>query len=180
MPRKHFIPKDDIAPRQLDIQKKPALKLYDEYEEEMIREGDTWVLHGFFGDREYWIPIRTKYRFGAHSARYRLLLKAERDKADPNTGQIFPGDNRSAQFSEGEFHTRDMFVVRGLYRSNAMDGGRIWDKDTEESKMREQHYQGLKGMLLDDEAFKKRFLDELREEVGVGEDGEVLELATKE
>jgi len=165
MPRKSFIAKDDSAPRELTPTKKPVCKLYDEYEEEFILEGDTWSIHGFFGDSEYYIPVRTKYRFGAASARYRILMKAERDKADPNTGQIFPGDNRSAQFSEGEFHTRDMFIVRGLYRSNAMTYGRIWDKDTEDAKMREQHYQGMKGMLLDDAEFKARFLAELRQEI---------------
>ena len=173
--RSYKVGQDDLAPREIDIKKKPNIKLYDEYEEKLERDGDEWYLHGWFGDVEYFIPVRTKYRFGAQSARYRLLLKAERDKSDPNTGQIFPGDNRAAQFSDGRFDTRDMFTVRGIYRSRAFRGGRLWDMDTEEAKMREQHYQNMKNMLLDDPEFKARFLEDLKAAQEAPEEPEATE-----
>jgi len=160
---KKFTKKDDIAPREIDPNKKPNIKLYDEYEEVLKKEGDLWLLQGWFGDQEYEIPVRTKYRFGAVHARYRLLLKSERDVADPNTGQIFPGENRAAQFADGRFDTRDLFDVRGIYRSEAFRAGRIWDQDYEEKKQRESTYQGMKHMLLKDKEFKERFLAEIKE-----------------
>jgi len=163
MPRKKVTRKDDLAPREIDPKKKPNIKLYDEYEESIKSDGGTgWIIEGYWGEDKYEIPIRTKYSFGAMYARYRLLLKAEIDKTDPNTGQVFPGDNRAMQFSDGRHETRDLFEVRGAYRSDAFRNGRIWDMDTEAQKQREGAYQSMKKMLLGDEEFKQRFLDELQ------------------
>jgi hypothetical protein len=163
MARRRSTPKEDFAPRKISKKEKPNFKLYDEYEERLKQEGDTWILEGYFDGEIYEIPVRTKYAFGAIADRYRLLLKAERDMADPMTGQIFPGDNRAAQFSDGRFDTRDMFEVRGLYRSRAFAAGRIWDQDTEGAKQRENSYQHMKSMLLGDPEFKARFLEEMKE-----------------
>ena len=163
MPRRRATPQGDLAPRQIDTNKKPVIKTYTEYDEHLEADGGGgWVLKGFFGEDEYQIPIRTSYRFGSMYARYRLLLKAEIDKVDPNTGTIFPGDNRAAQFSDGIFHTRDLFEVRGIYTSDAFRNGRIWDSDTEAAKQREGAYQGMKKLLLGDTEFKRRFLEELK------------------
>ena len=87
------------------------------------------------------------------------------DKVDPNTGQVFPGDNRAAQFQDGRFETKDLFDVRGIYRSDAMSAGRIWDQDTENAKQREGAYKNMKSMLLGDPDFKKRFLEEMKAEL---------------
>jgi hypothetical protein len=165
MPRKRFVKKDDICPREIDIKKKPAVKLYDEYEEELVREGDFWIIRGWFAGAEYAIPLRTKYTFGAIHHRYRLLLKSEIDKLDPNTGQVFPGENRAAQFEDGHYETRDLFDVRGIYRSDAWLAGRIWDQDTEAAKQRETNYRTFKNMLMKDPEFKERFIAELKGEL---------------
>jgi len=161
MARRQPTRKDDLCPREISSDTKPNIKLYDDYEEKLKNDGGVWVLSGFYGEDEYQIPMRTRYKFGAIHARYRLLLKGQIDKVDPNTGQVFPGDNRAAQFGDGNFETRDLFEVRSIYRSDAFYAGRIWDQDTESAKQREGAYQGMKRMLLGDKDFKERFLKDL-------------------
>ncbi len=164
MSRQRLGKSDDIAPRVVEVDQKPSIKLYETYEEEIVKEGDLWYIKGWFYDAEYMVPIRTKYSFGAQAERYRLLLKGEIDKIDPNTGQVFPGDNRAAQFNEGRFETRDLFDVRGIYRSDAFRAGRIWDTVTEGKKQREGAYKSTKNMILKDKEFKARFIAEMLED----------------
>lgn len=164
MARRQYTKKDDIAPRDVDVNKKPNIKLYPDYDEEIVKEGELWYLKGWFYDAEYMIPIRTKYSFNAMAQRYRLQLKGEIDKVDPNTGQVFPGDNRAAQFTEGRYETRDLFEVRCLYRSDAFTQGRIWDTITEGAKQREGAYKATKNMILKDAEFKERFMAEMLED----------------
>lgn len=156
---------EDRAPRVVEKGKKPEVKLYEDYEEELEKEGDGWILKGYFGEQAYEIPVRQKYRFGAVAARYRLLLKGERDTQDQRTGQTFPGDNRAAQFNEGRYDSRDMFEVRAIYRSNAFVNGRVWDMDIEEAKARETNYSAMRDILMGDSEFKERFIAEMKAEL---------------
>ncbi len=162
MARRKAVRQDDRCPREIDEKKKPNIKIYPEYDERIFKEGNFWILEGYF-EAPYSIPLRATYKFGSIHARYRLLLKSEIDKSDPNTGQVFPGDNRAAQFNDGHFETADMFNVRGIYRSAAYEAGRIWDEDTKGAEQRESSYQHMKSMLLGDKDFTKRLLVEMAE-----------------
>ena len=154
----------EVAPNRIDEAAVRAIALWDQNEEKIEKEGDTYIIKGIDLDgHEYEIPVRTKYTFGAMAVRYCIMLKGEPDVTDPMTRRTIPGDNRKAQFSDSRYVTRDMFEVRSLYLSNAFRHGRIWDVDTENVKAREVNYNAMKTILMGDPEFKERFLEEMRE-----------------
>jgi hypothetical protein len=129
--------------------------------EAKLESGVEWVVFDW-GGNDIYFPKRKEYVFGAVASRYRLQLVAQRDKIEDGTGQIIPGRNIAAQFSDSIYVTKNEAIARLIYRSKSFQAGLLWDVMSMAAQAKEANFNALKKLVGNDPGAEQRLFEELR------------------
>jgi hypothetical protein len=126
-----------------------------------LEDDVEWVVFEW-GGNDIYFPKRKEYVFGAVASRYRLQLVAQRDKMEDGTGQIIPGRNIAAQFSDSIFVTKNEALARLIYRSKSFQSGLLWDVMSMAAQAKEANFKALKKLVGNDPRAEERLFEELK------------------